>query len=257
MWTEACESVVRGHPGVVAAYHSPSGELALLLAQTLLPLLEERVAWLADTRRVAHAAIAGLRAIGVWDPIIVVQWRAPRDAARILGRWTLCYDSDPERRAQLTDIALARADDGASAAPPRRPEPPVPVRPRFIEWYRDMAPSWLATTPDTRRRLVLCTHRWIVERALVPMSRGDGPHVGDLKPGGRLACMLVRAIRSDDLRSWKPWIRLVLTDLDRALSWPAGRRNEAWIRWLFLIPYSIPVRGEQPGPVGWAAGGES
>jgi hypothetical protein len=241
-WTKACESVVRGHPGVVAAYRSPRGDLALLLTHTLVPLVEERIAWLTETRRVAHAAIVALRAIGVWDPIIVVQWRSSRDAERILTRWTLCYDGDPGRREQLADIARARVDDDVMAARSRPPEPRVPVRTRFIDWYRDMAPSWLAATPHARRRLLLCTHRWVVERVLAPLSRGEAAYVGDLRRGGRLEWMLVRAIRPDEVPAWTSWIDLVRGDLERALSWPSGRRNDAWIRWLFLIPYSIPLR---------------
>ena len=247
-WTEACESVVRGHAGVVAVYRSPRGDVALLLSQTLVPLLEERVTWLADTRRVAYAVIAGLRGIGVWDPIIVVQWRSPRDAARILSRWTLCYDADPERRAQLVDVARARGhDDAAVASSPRPVVPRVPVRQAVIDWYRDMAPCWLAATPDTRRRLVLCTHRWIVDRVLAPLASGRPPYADELRSDGRLAWMVMQALRSDDVETWTPWIQLVLGDLDRALSWPPERRTDAWVRWLFLIPYSIPVRREKVG----------
>lgn len=257
MWTEACESVVRGQPEVVAAYRSARGEVALLLAQTLLPLVEDRVSWLEETRRVAHPAIAGLRAVGVRDPISVVQWRSRHDATLILSDWALCYDGDPERREQLTDIARARVDDGASSAPPRPPGLRVPVRPSFIEWYRDMAPCWLGASPYTRRRLILRVHRWIVERALAPLSRGEAPHLADLRPGGRLELMLMCFIPPAEARVWKAWIRLVLADLSRALSWPAGRRGEAWIRWLFLIPYSIPVSGERRELVERASGGGS
>jgi hypothetical protein len=242
MWTKACESVLRGHPGVVAAYRSPRGDLALLLTQTLVPLVEERIAWLTETRRVAHAVIVALRAIGAWDPIIVVQWRSPHDAERILSRWTLCYDGDPGRREQLADIARARVDDDATAARARPPEPRVPVQSRFIDWYRDMAPSWLAATPHARRRLLLCTHRWVVERVLAPLSRGEAPYLVDLRRGGRLEWMLMRAIRPGEVAAWMPWIELVRGDLERALAWPSGRRTEAWVRWLFLIPYSIPLR---------------
>lgn len=251
MWTDAHVELCRKHRDLVAVYHDGEGRIALLLRHTFLPLLEERGRWLADTRRVARAVINDFHAAGVIVPISVLQWRSPQDAAHILERWTRCYESDAERREQLADIARARLRDASLSLDQdrlARPEWHPVSRLRFVDWYRDMAPSWLAVEPPLRRQLVLCAHRWIVERVLLPMSRGQTPAAADLQPTGRLTWMLVRSIPTDDLETWKPWLRLVRTDLLRALAWPEEKRSEAWIRWLFLIPYSIPTSGRHRRP---------
>ncbi|HEV8643782.1 MAG TPA: hypothetical protein VGV13_22170 [Methylomirabilota bacterium] len=266
MWTSAHTAVCRRHPDLIAVHQGTDGETALLLRQTFLPLPEERGHWLADTCRVARAVINDLRAAGLTGPISVLQWRSARNAAPILRRWTCRYDGDPERRAQLTDIARTRlADEGWPASPPSA-LPGEPVTPdwrpssrlRFVDWYRDMTPSWLEVEPALRRQLILCTHRWVVERVLIPMSRGELPATDDLQPTGRLSWMLVRTIPVEELELWKPWIRLVRADLQRALSWALGKRTESWIRWLFLIPYAIPMSGrrDRPGDPRAAAAGE-
>ncbi len=256
MWTGAHTAVCRRYSDLIAVYQAADGETALLLRQTFLPLPEERGRWLADTRRVARAVINDLRAAGLIVPITVLQWRSARDAAYILRRWTCRYDGAPERCEQLTDIARTRlADEERSAAPPSAlPGEPVapdwqpPSRLRFVAWYRDMTASWLAVEPPLRRQLILCAHRWVVERVLIPMSRGELPATDDLQPTGRLSWMLVRTIPVEELELWKPWIRLVRADLQRALSWAPSKRSESWIRWLFLIPYSLPMSGRRRRP---------
>ena len=44
--------------------------------------------------------------------------------------------------------------------------------------------------------------------------------------------------------AWRPWVRLVVADLQQALARPAARRDEAWLRSLFLIPYRAPLTRE-------------
>lgn len=56
-------------------------------------------------------------------------------------------------------------------------------------------------------------------------------------------------LSAGELDVWKAWIRLTLADLERALAWPPARRTEARVRWLFFIPYSIPVTGRRPAGV--------
>jgi len=104
-----------------------------------------------------------------------------------------------------------------------------------------MAPCWLAVESPVRRRLILRTHHWIVERVLLPIARGEPPAAADLGPTGRLVCRLVRVVPPGELDLWKAWIRLTIGDLQSALVCPADRRTEAWVRWLFHIPYSVPV----------------
>src|SRR4029450_399327 len=41
----------------------------------------------------------------------------------------------------------------------------------------------------------------------------------------------------------QPWVPVALAVLRRALASTPSPRSEEWMRWLFLIPYSIPVRG--------------
>jgi hypothetical protein len=109
-----------------------------------------------------------------------------------------------------------------------------------------MTPSWLGAEPRVRRLLILRAHRWIVERVLVPLSRGEEPTVDDLAPAGHLAWALVRTVPRGELDRWKSWIHLALRDMGRALGWPPARRSQAWVRWLFLIPYSMPVSPRGP-----------
>src|SRR2546422_9065060 len=51
-------------------------------------------------------------------------------------------------------------------------------------WYRDMTACWMSAEPLRRRRLVLRVHRWIADRVLVPMARGEEPAVADLDADG-------------------------------------------------------------------------
>src|SRR5262245_58830622 len=99
--TRACSN----HPELTAVFESPTGRLALLLRHTLVPLMEERQAWLADTRASARRIIGDLRASGVTRKVLVVQWLEIAKADDILWSWTCRYEADPIRRAQLTGLA--------------------------------------------------------------------------------------------------------------------------------------------------------
>lgn len=262
MWAEHHAVACRKHADLLAVYEGRDGALALLLRQPLVPLNEQRGAWFNATRRASRAIVSSLRAAGLGRRFVVLQWRPPAQVAHILGRWTCRYDADPAHREQLIALMDERLVDRklsgpqARAARERRRVPgprAVPfapgdavVRSTLIEWYRDMASAWLAVEPPLRRRLILRTHRWIVGRVLGPLARGSTPSVEELRPDGTLAWMLTRVIPPAEVAAWQPWIRLVLVDLQRALRWPAARRNEAWARWLFLIPYSIPVNRRHP-----------
>ncbi len=245
--------VYRRHPDVVAAYEAPDGTLALLLRQPLLPLAADRGRWYHDTRRAARAVVADLRAAGVTAEVTILQWRAIEDVTEVLIGWTRRYRGDEVRYRQLTDMVAARlVDRGMAVAPLHAARQPgaaaaeLAVPPALLQWYRDMAPCWLGVEPRVRRRLVLTTHEWIVERVLAPIERNERPTVADLAPTGRLVWKLVRVIPAGQLKVWKPWIRLTRADLQRALAWPPARRTERWMRWLFAIPYSIPVTGRRP-----------
>jgi hypothetical protein len=111
------------------------------------------------------------------------------------------------------------------------------------QWYRDMTPCWMTAEPFRRRRLILRTHRWIAERVLEPLAHGEEPFVVDLEDHGVLAQSLARTIPPPELEAWQPWVCLALADLRQALTRTASPRSEEWRRWLFLIPYSIPVHG--------------
>jgi hypothetical protein len=257
MWGGELALVCRRHPDLVAVFEAPDGALALLLQQTLVPLGEERGRWFNDTRRAARAVVASLRAAGVTQDATVLQWRQLPDVARILTGWLCRYLGDPERYVQLADIVGARLGDRkpAAAALHRGGDESdlraasLAIAPTLLEWYRDMAPCWLGVESVVRRRLILRTHHWIVERVLLPIARGERPAVADLGPTGRLVWRLVRVVPPGEVDLWEPWIRLTIADLRRALAWPAGRRTEAWVRWLFNIPYSIPVTGARPAQV--------
>jgi hypothetical protein len=78
---------------------------------------------------------------------------------------------------------------------------------------------------------------------LEPLAHGEEPFVVDLEAQGALAQSLARTIPLLELETWQPWVRLALADLRQALASTPSPRSEEWMRWLFLIPYSIPVRG--------------
>src|SRR5207253_799959 len=154
MWKSELASVCRRHRDLVAIYEAPEGTLALLLRQTLVPLSEERGRWFNDTRRTARAVVASLRAAGVTEDVTVLQWRPLPDVAQVLTGWPCCYLSDPRRCAQLADIVGARLADGEPAAPAPlgRGEnglrsAALAIPPTNVDWYRDMAPGFLAGAP--------------------------------------------------------------------------------------------------------------
>jgi hypothetical protein len=103
-----------------------------------------------------------------------------------------------------------------------------------------MASCWLEIEPPLRRRLVLRTHRWIVD-SVFDGHPTPSQLLDDLGPAGALRTALAALVPDDEAQRWRPWIRLVLQDLRRAVLWPPSPRTEAWCRWLFLIPYSVPI----------------
>jgi hypothetical protein len=278
MWDERFAETCRRHPDLVAVYESAHGRLGLLLRQTLVPLDAERVEWLTETRAVARPLIADLRAGGFTGGAVVLQWLPIVDVARIVARWVRRWDGDSARRSQLLAVVERRlvderflatrrsrgrattsgstpaVADGADTAPIGFDESRLDA---LKAWYEAMAPCWLAIQPDRRRRLVLQSHVWVADRALADPV--DGPHqaLAELGREGSLVRALERLVPGNELGAWRPWIELVRADLARALARPPAQRTQAWARWLFLIPYSVPVprrtlRASPPGPA-WTA----
>jgi hypothetical protein len=257
MWREEYDVVCRQHRDLVAVFESDGGRIGLLLHHTVVPLLEEQELWLDETRRASRRLIAALRGAGLRAPVIVLQWRALDEVAHILRAWRTRYEGGRGRLGELTAV-VARVIEDRRFVAARRTPPPLrrdsglavtgpEVRMALSEWYRDMTPSWLAIEPPIRRLLVLRTHRCIVERVLLPLAWRDGPATDDLvpdralAPDGPLAQVLLQAVPAPAVEAWRPWVRLVVADLRAALVWPAPRRDASWVRWLFLIPYSVPV----------------
>jgi len=258
MWDERFTEVCRRHPDVIAVYESAHGRLGLLLRQTLVPLGVERVTWLAETRATARAFIADLRVSGFIGGTVVLQWLPAVDVARIVVRWVRRWDGDPARRSAITaSVERAVADQTYldRRAAPADTLVPAPTcsngrAPCALDetglaslkaWYETMAPCWLAIQPVRRRRLVLQTHVWIAERVLTDPPLAIRSVLDDLASDGRLARALVRLVPGAEAAAWRLWIDVVRTDLERALHHPRARRSQAWARWLFLIPYSVPV----------------
>ena len=256
-WEERYVEVFRRHPDVVAVYESAHGRFALLLRHTLVPLSVERVPWMSETRAAARAVIADLRATGFAGGPVVLQWLPPEDVARILARWVRRWAGDPVRRAQLiAAVERTIADQTFVAAHTSSPSPLARAvmderrTTRSLDetglaalkaWYEKMAPCWLAIQPARRRRLVLQTHVWIAERVLANPAGGPGSAVKELAPEGPLARALARMTPGAEASAWRLWIDVVRADLERALRHPRAGRGQAWARWLFLIPYSVPV----------------
>lgn len=258
MWDERFVEVCRRHPDVIAIYESAHGRLGLLLRQTLVPLGVERLTWLTETRTTARAFITDIRAEGFAGSTVVLQWLPAADVARIVARWIRRWDGDPERRSAITaGVERAVAEQtylDRRAAPASKPAP-APTRSNgransaldetglaaLKAWYETMAPCWLAIQPARRRRLVLQTHVWIAERVLADPAGGIRPALDDLAADGVLARSLMRLVPGAESAAWRLWIDVVRADLERAMQHPRARRSQAWARWLFLIPYSLPV----------------
>jgi hypothetical protein len=239
MWDEACTAVCRRHDDVVAVFESPLGRLALLLRQPLVPAPDERADWLTATQRSARVVTASLRAVGRRDEITILQWQPLRQVAHIMADWDCSYEGDEIRHAQLVASICAWLTDGGPITPPVA---------GLGRWYRQMTPNWMSVEPTARRRLILRTHRWIAERVLEPLSQDEEPVRDDLEADGLLADWLTDAVTSGDREAWQPWVHLVRARLQRALAWPGAQRNDVWVRWLFLIPYSVPARVERESP---------
>ena len=118
---------------------------------------------------------------------------------------------------------------------------------KLTRWYRSMASCLLGAEPAIRRRLILRSHQWLAECVFSPHGiRPDA--VDSLGPGSPLASALAEMIPATERAVWRPWIRLVLRDLRRALHWPPSRQTDAWCRCLFLIPYSVPAPRRRGAP---------
>jgi hypothetical protein len=262
MWDERFAETCRQHPDLVAVYESAHGRLGLLLRQTLVPLDAERVEWLTETRAVARRVIGDLRGGGFTGGAVVLQWLPMVDLARIVARWVRRWDGDPARRSQLLAVVERRlvderflaarrthgrapAVDAAAPASNGAAAPAIGFEEAGLDalkaWYEAMAPCWLAIQPARRRRLVLQSHVWIADRALTDPVDGPRRAAAELGCDGSLARALERLVPRSEAAAWRSWIDLVRADLVRALAQPPVRRTQAWARWLFLIPYSVPL----------------
>jgi hypothetical protein len=257
-WSGDHTRICQSHPDLVAVYESNGGTLGLLLDQTMAPPAEGRRSGRAVIQRAARPIIDSLRAAGLHRKFVVLQQLALEHATRILRHWTRRYDGDPARRNELERLAVRLLADRPAiarrATRERRasgPEAPwenfrhVVTRPELTLWYRDMAPIWLSTQPLLRRLLILRTQRWIIDRLVEPVSRGEEPSMTELRPRDTLEAALDEMIPADEFDEWRPWIRLVVSDLGHALACPVAGRDDTWMRRLFLIPYRIPVRARR------------
>ena len=109
----------------------------------------------------------------------------------------------------------------------------------FVTWYLGLTPHWMSAGPRLRTRLLLRTHQWILERIVAPEASLVAA-ASDLRPDGGLTRILVDLVPpSEDSEPRRQFIRVLVANLRHALLLPVTRRNEAWLRWLFLIPYSV------------------
>jgi len=113
----------------------------------------------------------------------------------------------------------------------------------LVTWYLGLIPHWMGAQPRLKVRLLLRTHQWIVERILAPEVNLTAAAV-DLAPGGELTRALTGLVPAAEARRWKQYILVLIANLRYALLLPVSRRNEAWVRWLFLIPYSVKECGD-------------
>jgi len=119
----------------------------------------------------------------------------------------------------------------------------------LVTWYLGLTHHWMGDNPRVKTRILLGTHEWIIDRVLAP-AVGLDALAADLRPDeGALTRSLVALVPPDDVPEWHHFIDLVVANLRHALLVPVTQRNEAWVRWLFLIPYSIRQTAEgMPAP---------
>ena len=108
----------------------------------------------------------------------------------------------------------------------------------LVTWYLGLIPHWMGAQPRLKVRLLLRTHQWIVDKILAP-EVSLAAAAADLRPGGELTRILTDLVPAEDSQRWRQFIQVLVANLRHALLLPVTRRNEAWVRWLFLIPYSV------------------
>jgi hypothetical protein len=101
----------------------------------------------------------------------------------------------------------------------------------------------MGDNPRVKTRILLGTHEWIIDRVLAP-DVGLAALAADLRPEGALTRSLAALVPPDDAGASRHFIDLVVANLRHALLVPVTQHNEAWVRWLFLIPYSIRQTAE-------------
>ena len=89
---------------------------------------------------------------------------------------------------------------------------------------------------------------WLADLALADPVDGPGQAVGELGSRGSLARALERLVPRREAAAWRRWIDHVCADLARTLGRPPQLRTQAWARWLFFIPYSVPAPRRAPRP---------
>jgi hypothetical protein len=113
----------------------------------------------------------------------------------------------------------------------------------LVTWYLGLTHHWMGDNPRIKTRILLHTHEWIVERVLAP-GVSLAAAAMDLRPEGALTRLLRALVPPDDAREWHHFVDLVVANMRHALLTPVTERNEAWVRWLFLIPFSIRQTAE-------------
>jgi hypothetical protein len=109
----------------------------------------------------------------------------------------------------------------------------------LVTWYLGLIPHWTSAGPPLRTQLLLRTHQWIVERIINPEA-DLATAAADLRLDGELTRVLIDLIpAAEDTEERRQFVRVLVANLRHALLRPVTRRNEAWVRWLFLIPYSV------------------
>ena len=118
----------------------------------------------------------------------------------------------------------------------------------LVTWYLGLTHHWMGDNPRVKTRILLGTHEWIIDRVLAP-EVGLAALTADLRPEGALTRSLAALVPPDDAEAWRHFIDLAVANLRHALLVPVTQHNEAWVRWLFLIPYSIRQTAEAvPAP---------
>ncbi len=156
----------------------------------------------------------------------------------------------PAQSAAAPSFAATPVSSAKSTRPAADPGGKIPAS--LLTWYLGLIPYWMEPKEGAKRRLQLRAHQWVVDRVLAPQV-SFAAAVADLRPDGELTQILTALVPAGEAARWRHFIGVLVANLRHAMQLPVTRRNEAWVRWLFLIPFTADACSIPRRPTGAAA----